>query len=367
FLGFQWESLLLETGWIVLFAAPWRRAPGPTVRPEAPREALFALRFLLFRLMFASGVVKIASGDPTWRDLTALSYHYESQPLPTWIGWWAHQLPLWIQQLTTAGVFTIELALPWLLWSTGPPRRWAALTIAALQILIALTGNYGWFNFLALGLALTALADSELKRLLGSPRGTIAPSKARTWAARIGLAPAVAAGLLHCVALTGWMPVGDLGESLLGYTSYYGLSGGYGLFAVMTRGRSEVVVEGTMDGMEWKPYLFKYKPQDPSRRPGFVEPHMPRLDWQLWFAALGPPQASPWLRAFMVRLLQASPPVLSLLDGDPFGGKPPKAVRARIRPYRMTTPRELLGNGNWWSIGEAEPFGPELWSTPSSS
>jgi hypothetical protein len=352
FLSFQWDALLLEAGLLAVFLAPrglLRRRSGAT-----PAVVVWLYRWLLFRLMFGSGVVKLASGDPSWRSLTALQFHYETQPLPTWIGYYAHQLPASFQVSSAAAMFVIELVLPWMVWL---PARWRLIPAAGfvlLQLLIAATGNYAFFNVLSVGLCLFLVDPGgwPLRRPLPAGTGT-KPSLFGPWP-RAVLAPLFAVialvSMVHFTESTlraglPWpTPVTWLARALSPLRSI----NSYGLFAVMTTARPEIVVEGSDDGVTWRAYEFRYKPGDPGRRPGFVAPHQPRLDWQMWFAALGSCEQSPWLQRFRERLLEGSPPVVGLLGQDPFAGRPPRYVRALLYDYRFTDLATHRRTGAWW-------------------
>ena len=356
FLRFQWDSLLLESGFLAIFLAPpVGQVGGGRVAPPSA-VVVFLFRLLLFRLMFASGAAKLLSGDPSWASLSALAVHYETQPLPTPVGWLAHQLPLAAHRVVCAGLLVIELGAPWLLFGPRRARAAAFLMLAGLQVLIAATGNYGFFNLLTLGLCFLALDDDAWPETLGRRlRPASAPSPpARSWP-RAVLAPLavllIVLGAFDLSRLAGarglWPPT--LRAAAAG-AAPFGLVNGYGLFAVMTPMRPEIVVEGSRDGEVWQPYAFRWKPGDPARRPAFVAPHMPRLDWQMWFAALGSVERNPWFVRFLGRLLEGRPEVLRLLEHDPFGGDPPRFVRARLYRYRFTG----FGAASWW---RREPLG----------
>jgi predicted DCC family thiol-disulfide oxidoreductase YuxK len=359
FLGFQWDNLLLEAGFLGIFFAP------PQFPPKFSREAppskiiLWLLRILLFKLIFSSGCVKLLSGDPNWRNLTALTFHYQTQPLPTWIGWYANQLPLWFQKISCAGMFAIELGAPWLIFGPRRIRFFGCGAIVFLQILILLTGNYTFFNFLTIALCLLLLDDFALEKFL--PRkwsGWFSinpqlptPNKFR-WPRAITIPLAVIIlpiSIFQIVSMFGvqselLFPAAVADEWLQPFRTV----NGYGLFAVMTTQRNEIIVEGSNDGVNWLPYEFKYKPGDVNRRPRFVEPFQPRLDWQMWFAALGNYRQNPWFGDFCERLLQGSPEVLALLEKNPFPDKPPRYIRAEFYEYKFTNFAERRATGAWW-------------------
>ncbi|MCA1582819.1 MAG: lipase maturation factor family protein [Acidobacteria bacterium] len=360
FFGFQWDFLLVETGFLALFLSPFtKRLRAAETSP--PPAALFLLRWLLFRLNFSSGVVKLASGDPTWRDLTALSYHYETQPLPPWTAWSMHQLPGGFQKVSTILLFFVELGVPFLIFAPRRLRLAAFTLLVALQITIAATGNYAFFNVLSALLCLLLLDDRVFARISRRPLSgpaTRTERQARRWPRAVvaGLAIFVLpVSLLHLgVPMPAPVVVAARAAAPLR------LVNGYGLFAVMTTRRQEIVVEGSADGQTWLPYEFLWKPGDVRRRPGFVAPHQPRLDWQMWFAALGDYDASPWLASFEERLLEGSPEVLGLLARNPFPGRPPRFLRARLWDYHFTDRAARRMTGAWWRREEAGQFGPIL-------
>lgn len=361
FLGFQWDNLLLETGLLAIFLSPLRLLPGLSGTAPPSRIVLWLLRWLLFRLMFESGCVKLLSGDPAWRNLTALRFHFETQPLPTWLGWYAHQLPVRAQTISTAIMFIIELGVPFMIFAPGRLRQIGGGTLIALQLAILLTGNYCFFNLLTIALCLLLLDDDALRRLVpsrwrSSPVLSVQPAagaKARgQWLQLITVPLAVVVILisllqfLSMARLRGpWpRPLIALYSGLAPFRSF----NSYGLFAVMTTSRLEIIVEGSNDGVAWLPYEFKYKPGDVKRRPRFVEPHQPRLDWQMWFAALGDYRHNRWLINFCVRLLEGSPEVLSLLERNPFPNAPPRYIRAMSYEYHFTDFTTRRETGAWW-------------------
>jgi predicted DCC family thiol-disulfide oxidoreductase YuxK len=377
FLGFQWDNLLLETGFLSIFFAPWRLLPKLSQETPPSRIALWLLRLLLFKLMFSSGCVKLASGDPTWRNLTALTFHYYTQPLPTWIAWYASQSPSWFLKFSCAAMFAIELGAPFLIFLPRRIRFAGAGAIAFLQVLILLTGNYTFFNLLALALCVLLLDDFMLRAILPA-RFRLQPTERKTrprW--RLGFTIPLAlifisVSFLQIAAVVSGpgienestvkrlfeqfvlSPIAALDARLEPFRSI----NGYGLFAVMTTARHEIIVQGSNDGVHWLDYEFKYKPGDVNRRPGFVAPFQPRLDWQMWFAALGDYQQNPWFGNFCVRLLQGSPEVLALLEKNPFPEKPPLYIRAEVFDYHFSNVTERWATGAWWTreyLGEYLP------------
>lgn len=375
FLGFQWDNLLLETGFLTIFFAPLRLLSGSGHSPPPSRLVLFLLRWLLFRLMLCSGLVKLLSGDRTWRNLTALRFHYETQPLPTWIGWYFHHLPAGMQRTSTLLLFSIELGMPFLIFAPRRLRQIPCMGFVLLQILILLTGNYCFFNLLSVLLCLVLLDDAALLKLIPAKwragwvtaQNPVSPvdceekkeltpgtgiNRLRRWPIQV-IFPlgciAIAIPLMQFVGLFHiafpWPgPMVTAYEWLSPFRSF----NHYGLFAVMTTNRYEIIVQGSNDGTNWVDYEFKFKPGDLKRRPGFVEPHQPRLDWQMWFAALGDYRQNLWFVEFCARLLGDSPEVTGLLRRNPFPRKPARYVRALLYQYHFTDLSTRRRTGQWW-------------------
>ena len=356
FFDYQWDALLLESTLVALFLVPWtlRRSDGSY---DPPLLARYLTWWLLFRLMLLSGVVKLTSGDPSWRNLTALSFHYQTQPLPSPLAWYADKLPLWFQRASCAAMFAIELLAPLCIPAPRRMRHFAALVLIALQAMIALTGSYAFFNLLSVGLCLTCLDDAWWRRLhwgVASPDPTRPPegprlSRVKPTALRWFAAFAVGVTFFETSAavlpgaarspIVGF--VGDLVGPLRSFNNY-------GLFAVMTIERPELVIEGSNDGQDWREYSLLQKPGELSRRPQWVAPHQPRLDWQLWFAALESPENNVWVETLCERMLRGSPAVLALFRTNPFPAHPPRYMRVVRYQYEFTSAKERASTGNWW-------------------
>jgi len=336
FMGYQWDFLLLECAFLAIF-----------LTSSAPR--VWLCRWLLFRLMFESGCVKLLSHDPTWANLTALSYHYQTQPLPTPLAWYAYQLPMWFQKLSTASVFVIELLCPFLIFGPRRMKQLAAAAFSSLQLLILLTGNYTCFNLLAVALCLFLLDDEFWARFGNQLRGlgrTADSARSRLLSAVLVFFVLLASAVEIATMFS--LSVPAIGQSLVAAISPFGVVNSYGLFASMTTVRIEIEVQGSNDGTTWETYTFPYKPGDPRRAPRWVAPHQPRLDWQMWFAALGNYRENPWFSNFLYRLLTASPEVLRLLEKDPFGGHPPKFVRALAYEFHFSDISYKEVPKIWW-------------------
>jgi hypothetical protein len=348
FFYYQWDGLLLETGFLAPLISPARWRDRASDAPDPVRPALWLMLWLVFRLMIASGAVKLTSGDPTWASLTAMTFHFETQPLPTPLAWYAHHLPQATLKGMAAAVIAVELFAP-LLRFFRRFRPAAFVLLAGLQAVIALTGNYGWFNVLSGSLCLFLLDDARLGfRAADARRRRLAPVLVAAGAA-ITLPASVPAFAWSLGLRPAEAPLASIAESV----ARFRIANRYGLFAVMTTTRPEIIVEGSDDGEIWQPYEFKYKPGDVRRPPPWVAPHQPRLDWQMWFAALAEDDTEPWFQRFIDRLLDASPEVLRLLAHDPFEGRPPRFVRARLLRYRFSDEGPA-----WWTsevLGEFSP------------
>jgi hypothetical protein len=303
--------------------------------------------------------------------LTALTYHYETQPLPTPLAWWLHQAPRWFHKFSTLFTLTVELAVPLLYFAPAPLRLAAAGLTVLLQLLILLTGNFAFFNLLTIGLVVFLLDEALLQRVLPGSAAQILPPEANgsEWGPLL-LIP-LAALIVLAGGLQIWMRVtrrrfsSRLLNSLLQFVAVLRIVNPYGLFAVMTTVRPEIRLEGSDDEETWLPYEFKYKPGNPRRPPPIVAPHQPRLDWQMWFAALGSYPEQPWFVRLVERLAQGSPEVLRLLAKNPFPDRPPRYLRAVLYDYRFTTPVERAQSGDWW---KREPLGlylPPVTFTPA--
>lgn len=382
FMSFQWDSLLLE---IALWSLPLvlhRPRLRPTLRAPVP-VGRWLLSWLLLRFMFAAGWAKLSSGDVVWRDLSALDYHFFTQPLPAPLAYYAHQLPGSLKKVGTAAMFFIELVVPPLVLPRWRVRRWAALALILLQGVIAATGNYGFFNFLSAVLVLPLLPDAWLRRLLPQrlweflqpqppqpdalqPEADSAP-RSNMRKARLAHAAAAVRGFVFALlvplslvqAALMFVPEERIPPSALRgleYSSVIHAVNRYGLFAVMTRERPEIIIEGSSDGVNWLPYEFKYKPGSLDRRPRYSAPHQPRLDWQMWFAALRPYRRGGWVDALCIRLLQGSPDVLWLLDSDPFYGRKPQQIRATRYRYEFTSLAEKRATGAYYKRRDPEPY-----------
>ena len=357
FLSFQWDNLLLETGFLALFIAPWGIGIQLFQASEPHWLAVTLMHLLLFKLMFSSGLVKLLSGDPSWRDLSALSYHYWTQPLPNVLAPFFHFLPMWLHKVCCILLFVVELIVP--VFVFFPSLRWmAALGTVLLMLLILVSGNYAFFNWLTIALTVFLIPDAWWSKVLP---WTITVTPASDFLPGIWFVFAVIF-MLNLFWLTRFFLPSAIHQFFLPVASIgldYRISSPYGLFASMTKDRPEIVIEGSDDGENWKEYEFPYKPGPVTRRLPTVAPYQPRLDWQMWFAALGSFQQSPWLQNLMIRLLQNSPSVLYLFSHNPFPDHPPKRVRAQLYRYEFTSVADIL-KGVWWKRTLLGRYSPEL-------
>jgi predicted DCC family thiol-disulfide oxidoreductase YuxK len=341
FMSFQWDALLLETGFLAIFLA------------GGSRIVVWLYRWLAFRYLFLAGIVKLLSGDETWRTLTALDYHFWTQPLPTPLAWYAAKLPQPILAAGTGATLAVELGVAFFVFLPRRPRALAACCVLVFQALIVATGNYNFFNLLTMLICVFLFDDAALRRIVpprlasAAERRAPRPGRGATTIAAVAAFVIVPAGL-NVLAQTVARTSIPVARTLSDLVSPLMIVNRYGLFAVMTTSRPEIIVEGSNDGETWREYAFRYKPGALTRAPSWNIPHQPRVDWQMWFAALGDFRQNRWFIAFMLRLLEGSPPVLALLDGNPFPEAPPRFVRARLYEYRFSDAATRAATGEWW-------------------
>jgi hypothetical protein len=350
FLNFQWDLLLLESAVVLAFFAPGGLRPFVKNEfPEPGGAARFAVAVLACKVTLGSGIVKLASGDESWRDLTALTWHWWTQPLPTWVSVIGNAWPRWVQQGLCAVMFVLELPVPLLAFGPRPARLVAAAGLITMQLGLIAAGNYSYYNVLTLVLAVPLLDDDALTRRAQPP---VAPRRGPVWGWAL-------AGLFAFFSVTSFarrFTVEPPLEALRQRLEPFHLVNAYGAFAVMTKSRPEIIVEGSDDGVTWAPFEFRWKPGRVERRPDIVAPWQPRLDWQMWFAALGTCRQNPWFLSFQLALLQGKADVLALLEPGPFAHAP-KYVRSTTWEYRFAP---LSAAGVWWTRTETGPYCPPL-------
>jgi hypothetical protein len=418
FSGYQSDGMLLEAGFIALFFAPPGFRPGLGAKWPPSRASLFLLQWEWFRIYFESGMVKIASGEPQWRQMTAMDEYYQNGPLPTWVGWYVQHLPHWFHASTAYCTLALELGLVWMLFLPRRCRIVCFVIATAWQIGIILTANYTFLNYLVLALGFLLLDDGVLLHCL--PQRWKKPQLEPTALDRADLTrPATASRTEPDSSSTprdvanqptemsrsehgrteSWRELFReqltvLKRSLVGimlaWVFYattveliwivfptlklltapvealepFRIANRYGLFAVMTRGRYEIEFQGSQDGQDWQAYPFRYKPQDPRQPPGIYAPYQPRFDWNLWFASLGSWREYPIVINTEVRLLSTDPDVLALFAGNPFPQEPPRQVRAVLWQYWFTTATEKSKTGLWWRREFRGLYAPTLTRDP---
>ena len=340
FYSFGWETLLLEAGFLAVFLGPSDVAP--------PAPVLWLFRWLVFRLEFGAGLIKLR-GDRCWRDLTCLYYHHETQPMPNPFSWFFHHLPKPLHKVEVLANYVAQLVAPVGLLAPQPVAGIAAIVVIVTQAWLVASGNFSWLNWITIVLACSALTDPVLEQLLPiSPPATLQASP--------GWYQAMALTLVAVVAVLSYRPVRNLvSRRQLMNTSFEPLRlvNTYGAFGSVTRVRHEIVIEATVDDhlgpdTEWREYEFKGKPGDPQRRPPQIAPYHLRLDWLMWFAALSPRYAESWFMALVAKLAENDPATVKLLRRVPFGDRAPTYIRARLYEYRFTTWRERRATGAWW-------------------
>jgi hypothetical protein len=411
FMAFQSDGLIIEATVLALFVVPWSILETPWSRSskslEEPSNLALALnRFLLFRLMFGAGLVKLLSHDPTWVNLTALSYHQETQPIPSPLAWFVHHAPMWVHKGSAIFTFAAELIAPFFYFSPRRLRFAAAFISAVLHVGIALTGNYTFLNYLSIALCIPLIDDAwfeklvpfslakRLRNYLFIPAEKTLPvsldddvqaPEATSEDGRIGKTSsvethsnsalkrasrlAIKLSVIIFFVLSGCQfIIGVIGSYILPtglgrvltVLSPYRIFNSYGMFAVMTTTRPEIVFEGSADGKVWLPYTFKYKVDDLQKAPAVVAPHMPRLDWRLWFASMRDATENPWVMNLARLMLKGDPAVLSAFRSNPFPDRNPRYIRAFVYDYHFTDWRDLSEKGEWWRRDKKSIFFPPV-------
>jgi hypothetical protein len=416
FSGYQSDGMLLEAAFLALFFAPRGLWPGWGIHSPTPRAALLLLQFEWFRIYFESGIVKLLSGDPEWRHLTAMDEYYQNGPLPTWIGWYVEHLPHWFHVATAGGTLVMELAIVWMMFLPRRVRLICFCIVTPWEIGVILTANYAFLNYLVLALGFLLLDDRSLlswipARFRDPLEHVVAPESVEatqerlsviatteerftpsTYAPNAKSAPARrkprvlrgfpahfrAIRLAVTAVLLTWIAYDTTAEMLrmpwpeaplftapITALEPFRIANQYGLFAVMTRGRYEIEFQGSNDGENWTPYLFRHKPQPLNQAPGIYAPYQPRFDWNLWFASLTDFQQAEIVPLTEERLLEGDPDVLSLFKGNPFPTAPPRYIKAVLWQYWFTTLYEKSLNGDWWRRNLLGLYAPVLTREPN--
>jgi lipase maturation factor 1 len=393
FSGYQSDGMLLEAGFLSIFLAPSGSLPGWGAKSPPVRAAMFLLLWEWFRIYFQSGVVKLASGDPTWRNLTAMYEYYQNGPLPTWIGWYVQHLPHWFHIATAAMTLGMELGLVWMAFLS---RRWKIVCffiVTAWQIGVIATANYTFLNYLVLVLAFLLLDDAFLQRSVplrwqctlsnnaardedtesseSEPSGgeEEVSTKTRSLAPLRSVVTAIVLTWIFYATLVPalrmfWHSAPVLVEPVIALEPFR-IANEYGLFAVMTPHRYEIEFQGSDDGVRWVAYPFRYKPQQLNERPRIYAPYQPRFDWNLWFASLGSWQEYPIVPRTEELLLMNDDAVLTLFAGNPFHDRPPRFVRAVLWQYWFSTLEQKGTEGVWWQRQLVGAYGPILTQLPN--
>jgi hypothetical protein len=369
FSGYQSDGMLLAAGFLSLFLAPPGLRPGWGARNPPMRAAILLLLWEWFRIYFESGVVKLASGDPTWRNLTALYEYYQNGPLPTWVGWYLQHLPHWFHIATAALTLGMELVLVWMALLPGRWRVACFWIVTAWQVVVIATANYAFLNYLVLVLAVLLLDDGTLTRYVPARwRAGLSPVEGKpARSAWIDIRTSVSAVVLLWIFYATSVPLvrmfwqrAPLPDAPVSALEPFRIANEYGLFAVMTPHRFEIEFQGSNDGQHWTAYPFRFKPQDPTRAPGIYAPYQPRFDWNLWFASLGASEDNPFVTRTEALLLLNDKPVLGLFAGDPFHGAAPRYVRTVRWQYWFSTKQQERTEGVWWTRQLVGEYGPTL-------
>ena len=345
FLNFQWDYLLLETGFLAIFIVN-----GP------PRIIIILFHLLLFRLRFLSGMSKVISGDPSWSGLTALNHYFETQPLPHVGAWYAHQLPDWLLQAGTAFTLFVELLVPFFIFLPRPFRLFAAAVTILIQLLIIATSNHNFINLLTILLCLFLLDDRLIQgikaRFLNidiiDAQSTLRVNRSKVVILSLVFIIIFSTSIVSAFKMVVQKPLPSPWDQVLVQVQYFGIGNAYHVFPTMQTERQELEIQGSVDGKEWKSYQFSYKPMALDQTPPFIVPHQPRLDWMIWFVPAQNMEMNYWFNKFMMQLWRNEKAVTELLSHNPFKDEAPKYLRVLVYRYQFTTFEERSQNGNWW-------------------
>jgi len=362
--SYGWEIQLLETGFLGMFLCPLLD-PRPFPKRPPPVLIVWLFRWLAFRIMLGAGLIKLRGGS-CWRDLTALYYHYETQPIPNPLSPYFHFQPHWLLKFEVLWNHVIELVVPWFAFGPRRARHVAGLLLASFQVFLILSGNLSFLNYLTIVPILACFDDSLLAKVLPKPlsdraRRAAAENKSLSFAQEIS--SVAYTGIIVILSIAPTLNLLSGNQIMNGSFDRLHLVNTYGAFGTVGRERNEIIFEGTSDDTVgpdtvWRTYEFPYKPGDPMRRPGVVAPYQPRLDWQIWFAAMSTPEEYPWTLHFIWKLLHNDAGTLSLLANNPFPDKPPRYIRAQLYTYHyapLTNPA-----GAWWERKLIGPWLPPL-------
>lgn len=348
FLSFGWETFLME----ITFAAFLTIATVPY-----NFFGWLNLNFLLFRFHFRAGASKLLSRDPNWRNLSAIAYHYLSQPLPNTAAWYFHKLPLWMHQASVLFMFYVELIVPFAIFAPEEVRLFVFIQFVALQIGIWFTGNLSYLNYLTVFFCVILIGNQYLQPFY--PEMQAGAETFWGWNLIISLAGAGLLALQVMSLIETYWPHRSLRRILSKFDPFH-LVYRHGIFAIMTTERYEIVVEGSQDGEHWLEYQFYSKPGDLSVRPKRIAPYQPRLDWQAWFLPFSNFNETRWFQNFLVKLLEGTPSVAKLLKFNPFPDQPPRYVRALVYLYEFTDKKEREKSGLWWKRRLVGSYAPAI-------
>lgn len=359
--GYGWEIQLLETGFLSIFLCPLLDGrPFPRARP--PILVFWLFRWLGFRIMVGAGLIKMR-GDECWRDLTCMFYHYETQPIPNPISRYLHFAPHWFHRIETFWNHFIELVVPWFSFGPRTARHLAGTLLVLFQIFLIISGNLSFLNYLTIIPFVACFDDTFLRHFL--PKRIVARAERAAQESQPSISiSSVTVGLSILVAYLSIYPVLNLispRQAMNTEFNQFALVNTYGAFGSVGKERNEIIFEGTDEAVitgdtKWKEYEFVAKPGDPDRRPPFIAPYQPRVDWQIWFAAMETPAQQSWTFHFVWKLLHNDPGTLSLLANNPFPEKPPHFIRARLYRYQFAP----LGKKGWWRRELIEEWLPAL-------
>lgn len=349
FLAFGWEQFLLEITFNAFFLSLFP-IPNPLI--------WISLNLLLFRFYFQAGISKILSKDQTWKTLSALKYHYQTQPIPNTIAWYAHQMPFWFHKLSAAVMFLIEILVPFGIFGPAEVRLITFILFFSLQFFIWFTGNFSYLNYLTLFFSVILISNPYFELI----HIQILINEVPSMPLQNSLIDLVGGALIlfQCISLRHYLKPHPTLKKMLDWIAPFHIVNRYGIFAVMTTKRLEVVIEGSSDGVHWDEYLFKFKPSEIDRRPRRVSPYQPRLDWMAWFLAFKKFENQLWFQRFLIHLLIGTPCVLKLLRYNPFQEKPPRYIRALLYEYEFTDSKTKQKTGCWWQRKLIGSYSPNL-------
>lgn len=336
FLSFGWEGFFLE---ITINAFFLSLASPPNLM------VWISINILLFRFHLQAGAVKLQSRDKNWRNLTAIAYHYQSQPIPNMIAWYAHKLPMWFHKFSTLFMFIVELVMSFGVFGNETMRIWVFGGFFSLQFMIWATGNFSYLNHLTVAFSTLLIGNSYLTPFFAIPQNIPPPDMLIDM---VCTAAGTALTILQIMRLWQHFVPNPLFGFWLSFLSPFHIANQYGIFAVMTTTRNEIVFEGSDDGIKWAEYHFFYKPSEVKRRPRRISPYQPRIDWQTWFLPLGHYRYDAWLGNFVFHLLKGTPEVLALIRTNPFPDSPPQYVRTVMYEYEFSSAKEKKAQGCWW-------------------